>query len=236
MHLFFDLDDTLLDDSKSKDYYLPKLYKEFHAFIERDYESFKDSWIEAIGKFYRLYLAGKLGFAEQRAERIREAFNNSWISQSVLSSVDAAFLRYFQESWRLFDGWLEYLGKSQIRKSIITNGNGAQQRLKLGVLGISQFFPSVFVSEEVGFSKPNRGIFDIALSAVNERPDQCIMIGDSWEYDIVGGIGAGLRSFWINHRQEIVPVEPPNFETFTSIEAVIERLWEIEESGNFTQG
>jgi hypothetical protein len=68
MTLLFDLDDTLLNDRATKDYYLPMLYRDFNHFINSGFKTFSKRWISAIPKYYELYTDGKLTFKEQREQ------------------------------------------------------------------------------------------------------------------------------------------------------------------------
>ncbi len=43
--LLFDLDDTLLDDTAVKAYYLPKLFTTYETLMHHDFEIFKKHWI-----------------------------------------------------------------------------------------------------------------------------------------------------------------------------------------------
>ena len=55
------------------------------------------------------------------------------------------------------------------------------------------------ISEEVGVAKPNKKIFDYALEqAGNPDRSRVLMVGDTAESDILGGINAGLATCWLN--------------------------------------
>jgi len=49
--LLFDLDDTLLDHSATKAYYLPKLVTTYETLLHNDFEIFKKRWITGIDKY-----------------------------------------------------------------------------------------------------------------------------------------------------------------------------------------
>ncbi|GAL80749.1 5'-nucleotidase YjjG [Algibacter lectus] len=52
---------------------------------------------------------------------------------------------------------------------------------------ILHYFNTVTNSEMVGVKKPNPKIFNYALDLANTKPETSIMIGDSFEADILGG-------------------------------------------------
>ncbi|MEZ4606819.1 MAG: HAD-IA family hydrolase [Deinococcales bacterium] len=49
-------------------------------------------------------------------------------------------------------------------------------------------------SVSFGYRKPHASIFSYVLEQLSLQPDEAIMIGDSWEKDVLGAYGAGLRA------------------------------------------
>jgi putative hydrolase of the HAD superfamily len=84
------------------------------------------------------------------------------------------------------------------RLGMITNGAPDLQRLKLAGTGLAALFDPLVISGDLGFGKPERAIFDHALDQARTRPEEAIMVGDSWHRDVVGATGAGLRVVWVN--------------------------------------
>jgi putative hydrolase of the HAD superfamily len=48
-------------------------------------------------------------------------------------------------------------------------------------------------SSDHGFLKPHPSIFQAALDLMRVRPDEAVMVGDSFAHDIVGARQAGMR-------------------------------------------
>ena len=64
---------------------------------------------------------------------------------------------------------------------------------------ISKYFKDIVISEEVGVSKPNKGIFEHALNNLgNFDKSEVLMIGDSLNSDIRGGINYNIDTCWFN--------------------------------------
>ena len=61
---------------------------------------------------------------------------------------------------------------------------------------IDKYFSSISVSGEVGFKKPDKRIFDIALRNTNLRPEEVLFVGDSND-DIQGAKSAGIVPVFI---------------------------------------
>ncbi len=53
-------------------------------------------------------------------------------------------------------------------------------------------------AEYVG--KPEPHLFAYGLERCGARPEECVMIGDNYNTDIVGGRGAGMRTIWLDGR------------------------------------
>ena len=55
----------------------------------------------------------------------------------------------------------------------------------------------IAVSEEMGVSKPNKELFEIALSFANSQPNDSIMVGDRLDNDIIPAKSIGMKTIWI---------------------------------------
>jgi len=65
--------------------------------------------------------------------------------------------------------------------------------------GLDRFFTHVITSEGSNSLKPKKEIFEYAFQKANAARAQSIMIGDSIEVDIQGGINAGIDQVYVNH-------------------------------------
>ncbi len=67
---------------------------------------------------------------------------------------------------------------------IISNGPSIYQKEAISALRLGTYLSHILISEEVGFRKPAREIFKIALSKVACRPEEAVMVGDNPTEDI----------------------------------------------------
>lgn len=83
---------------------------------------------------------------------------------------------------------------------IVTNGPEDMAFIKLDRLGLSTYFPPerVFISELIGYHKPNPRIYAAALEQLDAAPEQVLFVGDTWEADVSGAMEAGMSAVWIN--------------------------------------
>ena len=110
---------------------------------------------------------------------------------------------------------------------VITNGPPDQQREKLRVLAVEAYFEpaAIIVSGEHGYAKPDPRIFRAALTALCVSPEQALYVGDAWENDVLGGLGAGLDVAWFNPDGAECPMElPPSRGTLYEVTCLEELL------------
>ena len=86
---------------------------------------------------------------------------------------------------------------ARYRLGLLTNGPPDIQRLKLEKTGLAGCFAAVGISGETGVGKPSPEAFHLVLRALDVRPDETVMVGDSWERDVEGALAAGVRPVWI---------------------------------------
>ncbi|MCD7935855.1 MAG: YjjG family noncanonical pyrimidine nucleotidase [Tannerellaceae bacterium] len=201
-NLFIDLDDTLWDTCSNNRECLKEIYTDYD--FGRYYESFE--------AFYDIYMPNNLElWARYRRheihrntlilERFRYVTRPLGIEdpESVLK-INTDFLKRTTTKTRLIPGaieLLEYL-HSSYRLFILSNGFREVQFLKLKNSGLSPYIEKMILSEDAGIQKPHKKIFDFALKNTNARRRESLMIGDSWEADIVGAHDSKIDQLWLN--------------------------------------
>lgn len=81
---------------------------------------------------------------------------------------------------------------------LITNGPSNSQWEKIKMLELDSLFDNIIVSGDYVHEKPDAEIFDMACRHLQVQPNQCMMVGDKLETDILGGIQAQLGcTVWI---------------------------------------
>jgi HAD superfamily hydrolase (TIGR01549 family) len=79
---------------------------------------------------------------------------------------------------------------------VVSNGFVDIQYRKLEGLGVRHLFSCIVLSDEVGIRKPDVRIFQEAIRRMGLPPRECVYVGDSYRYDMVGAAAAGLRTCW----------------------------------------
>lgn len=115
---------------------------------------------------------------------------------------------------------LEHCKKQNLPVTIISNGFREVQYQKMESAKIDHYFEHVVLSEDVGALKPDSLIFEYALQINRLQPNEVLMIGDSFDADIIGANRAGIDSLFFNIRNQIVDL-PPNSHEIKSLQEVI---------------
>ena len=65
-------------------------------------------------------------------------------------------------------------------------------------LKLTDFFDGIYVSDEIGYAKPDVRFFEFVLTANGVKRENCLVIGDSLTSDIKGANSSGIESIWYN--------------------------------------
>lgn len=208
--IFFDLDGTLLDNKSSEFHGVEALYEEYKECFKIDKQIFYKFWCQISDKYFNRYLNGEITFDEQRIERIKELFDYSNVK---VTDEDAMikfkkYLNNYENAWKPYDDVIPCLKQlsKQYRLGIISNGDLNQQLLKLEKMNINQYFSCIITAGEVGISKPNIELFNIACRRVNEMPNECYYIGDDLHIDIIPCKDVGMNGIWLNRKQDTLTI------------------------------
>jgi len=88
---------------------------------------------------------------------------------------------------------------------LITNGPADLQRQEIATLGINKYFVNVYIEGEMGEGKPKQSVFDRAAGAVGLKPEQILMVGNSFGHDISPALKYGWHAVWIRRPSDIPP-------------------------------
>ncbi|MFZ3390292.1 pyrimidine 5'-nucleotidase [Buttiauxella gaviniae] len=122
--------------------------------------------------------------------------------------LNAAFLNAMAEICVPLPGAVSLLNalKDKVKIGIITNGFTALQQIRLERTGLRDYFDLLVISEQVGVAKPDRKIFDYTFEQMGQPPrDRVLMVGDTAESDILGGMNAGIATCWLNAHGRSLP-------------------------------
>ena len=107
---------------------------------------------------------------------------------------------------------LEDLQDRSVPTAIVTNGGSIMQRSKINESGLDGLVQAILVSEEVGVAKPDRQIFERALTDIRAVATATLFVGDNPDADILGAKTVGLSTAWVRlGREWPYPDRPPDY-------------------------
>lgn len=103
-------------------------------------------------------------------------------------------------------GILTALREAGFHLGYATNANSRTHLCGLG--GLFDF--EIYALENGVPKKPHPDFFHAVLAAAEATPEQVVYVGDSYDHDVVGAAGVGIRTIWLNRAGTPVPgpVEP----------------------------
>ena len=220
--IFFDLDHTLWDFEKNSGLAFNEI------FIELNFPFSLDVFLKFYNPInhaqWKLYRENKITQEDLRFNRLNKTFEKLNYSASIglIDKISEQYITYLSTFPHLFEGAIELLEvlKNRFRLHIITNGFDKVQQFKIENSGIKSFFEFVFTAEKVGFKKPHPEIFIQSLKTVNTTAEASIMIGDSFEADILGALNQGMQAIHFNSHNEEVHAKCPIVYSLAELKAL----------------
>lgn len=204
-HLIFDLDDTLLDFQATEEKALQQLmlrhgleasveevalYKKMNRELWRQLEEQEITREKLLLTRFSAFFAavGRQVDGQALDKEYRGLLNQG---TDVLPGAQKVLATLKDHGYRILAG---------------TNGVGETQRTRLAATDFARYFDALYISEEVGFEKPDVRFYETIFQAEGEEDrGNYLMIGDSLASDIRGANRAGIQSIWLNPKGTAVP-------------------------------
>ena len=223
--LLLDLDDTILDFHKAERIALSKTFRDFGLEPAEDvldlyHKINKWHWEQLelgvmtrdqvlVNRFGALF--EKVGMTVDPAACAKSYESNLGIGHYFLPGAEEAVKR-LKEHYRLF---------------LVSNGTATVQHSRLTSAGLYPYFEQVFISQEIGYNKPEKAYFDRCFERIpGFEQEKALMVGDSLTSDIKGGINAGLKTVWVNPAHKPCGDIRPDYEIegLCQLESLLEAL------------
>lgn len=223
-NFLLDADETVLDFIRSSEESFRAAMNELG---ERQAAEHYGDFKEINDGLWREYERGEICKKDLMTARFSRFF------AGLHSGADAgeANALYFSKLCRtgyLLPGAAEFMRelKGRGRVYLITNGTPAAQYGRLESLGLSGFFDGVFVSDEIGYAKPDVRFFEFVLAAAGTKKEECLVIGDSLTSDIKGANASGIESIWFNPKGKNAAGARPDHtaDSYQSILEIVDSL------------
>lgn len=224
--LFIDLDDTILDFKMQEDVAIVKTLKAAgieptEEICQRYSRINKEHWARMeegeidrnqvlFGRFQVLF--AELGVDADWKEAALAYMENLSEGHYFLPGAEAA-VQSLSKKYRLF---------------LASNGTAKVQEKRIASAGIASYFENIFISQNIGINKPDKGFFDYCFARIpGFDPKKAMIVGDSPSSDMTGGQNAGIATCWVNpkHRKYSRDILPDyEIEALSQLEELLETL------------
>lgn len=219
--VFLDVDNTLLDFNENARLAMEKSFHEAGLSFREDmfpvFSAINDS-------LWRSIETGQLTRERLHEIRWESIFKELQIDHDG-KEFETVFLRHMAASPKPIAGAMDLLRCLYPKYTVCLASNASYepQSKRLSHTGIPACVHKIFISEQLGFAKPEKGFFDACFAQLpGAIPQESIIIGDSLSADIRGGAAYGMKTCWYNPEKKPVPAD-------MKIDYVVHSLPEIKE-------
>ncbi|NLN47569.1 MAG: noncanonical pyrimidine nucleotidase, YjjG family [Clostridiales bacterium] len=213
-NILLDLDDTILDFHQAEKIALTKTLE--HLGIEPE-EKILARYSVLNLEQWRLLEQGKLTRKEVKERRYKLLFDEIGADCCAASAT-----KYYENllgvGHYFIDGAEELLKilSKDYRLYLASNGTAAVQKSRIKSAGIAKYFDDIFISQKIGFDKPDIEFFNYCFSKIMDfKKSETVIVGDSLTSDIKGGKSAGITTVWLNPKglPYVFDIEPDHIIT-----------------------
>ncbi|MBL1213305.1 MAG: HAD family hydrolase [Ignavibacteriae bacterium] len=186
-----------------------EVYKHYHIPISK--HDFKKAFVDAEKSIPRV-INTNFGLQQTYNTQLTYQFNylekNSMLSSFYFVLVEQlknyCYKKILQniEVSKLILSLLEH----DYQLGLVSNYYGNVKTV-LEEIALKKYFNAIIDSTVVGFRKPDIKIFELALNELSAKPEETIVVGDSYENDIAPAKKIGCYTIWLNGKSWKTPTE-----------------------------
>ena len=197
--VLWDIDGTLLDFNKPEREAVKKC---FALFGLGECSDEMVAWYSMINKVWWDKLEKGLNTKQEILEgRFREFLEHFGLDGSLAPAFNESYQNCLGDVVDPNPNGLETMKElfGKVVQGVATNGTVKTQNSKMKTSGIDRLVQKVYISDLIGFEKPNMGFFDFVLKDLSEfSKNEIMIVGDSLTSDMRGGNNAGIVCCWYN--------------------------------------
>ncbi len=185
----FDLDNTLLDFMKMKEFAVKAAIK---GMIEAGLKVNEDKSYIEINSIYE-----EFGWENQKVFDVFLEKSIGHVDNKFLAAGIVAYRRAREANLMAYPNvnkTLLALSKSGIKLGVVSDAPSREAWMRIYYLNLYHYFDVVITYDDSGERKPSPKPFQLALDGMGLRPEETIMIGDWPERDVVGAQQIGMKT------------------------------------------
>jgi 2-haloacid dehalogenase len=198
-YLLFDADGTLFDFDRAEGEALRQTLQ--HHDLPWSGRT-RDLYRDINQNLWQDFEQGLVGKDRLQTERFRRLLQKVPLPGDP-DVINASYVKALGCCGFLFEGAEDICRRlaADYKLAIITNGLAGVQYPRFEKSPLAEIISDIFISEEIGYQKPQPEFFTQVLDALQIKDRQsALVIGDSLTADIKGGINAGIDTCWYNPR------------------------------------
>lgn len=202
-YLLWDIDGTIINFELAERAAIRSLFERFKLGDCSDEMLMCYSQINK--RYWQLMESGKIKKDKMLVERFIEFFSYKGINADIAAEFNKEYQIALCDTIVFNDDAIDIIKhqKKTCKIIIVTNGTEVVQEKKLERSGLNDIVDNVFISELVGFEKPNIKFFEKVILEVGIKDlKEALIIGDSLTSDIQGGHNIGIDTCWYNPKNE----------------------------------
>lgn len=197
--ILWDVDGTLLDFKAAEYAAIKSLFKVFKLGECTDRMVARYSVIN--DSFWKRLERNEISKRQVLVGRFEQFFGEYGIDTELAPAFNEQYQQSLGDTIVYRDDSLQIVKdlRSRVKQYVVSNGTIAAQTKKLQRSGLGLLMDGAFLSEEIGFEKPNIGFFQEVFRQIGPSDlSSVLIVGDSLTSDMQGGINAGIRTCWYN--------------------------------------
>ena len=197
--ILWDIDRTLLDFEAAEKCAIRSCFEKFEMGECTDEMIARYSAINH--RYWERLERGELTKPEVLEGRFREFFTTEGLDTGKVAEFNQEYQIRLGDTIVFCDNGYELVKelKNKVKQYAVTNGTAVAQERKLKNSGLDLLFDGVFISDSIGYEKPDARFFDAVFAGIIPcEKDEILIVGDSLTSDIRGGNNAGIRCCWYN--------------------------------------
>ncbi|MFB6453822.1 YjjG family noncanonical pyrimidine nucleotidase [Chitinophaga sp. Hz27] len=206
--IFFDVDDTLLNFKSSSKSALTKAFETQELLLT---DAIFETFCEVDQALWAKQKQRLISVQEVIDTRFGQFFERLNIHHSAKEMNDSYMQNLYKE-YSLEPQALEVVQYLNPKYPLYVASNGylAMQQSRLKLAGLIQSFADLYVSDDIGFEKPDNRFFEEAMHRSKLKSEEILFVGDSLEADITGAATSNIATCWYNpgNKQNKLPVQP----------------------------
>jgi len=201
--IIFDLDNTLVDFMLLKE---RAIEAAIHSMIDA---GLKMTAEEADRKIHDIYMKEGIEYQQVFDQLFIEVYG--YVDHKIVSAGIVAYRTAREAALKpypkVFPTLIELI-KLGIKLAVVSDAPSREAWLRLSYINFHHLFDVVITYDDTFERKPSPAPFNLALKKLNLKPEECLMIGDWAERDMVGAKAVGMKTVFARYGDTFNTLHP----------------------------